>query len=411
LIFSALSALSAVKSLLHHWVGLDSGRHASYCLAAMKTSTLTLICAGAVLSTTLSFVRADPPPSGGKVLVLEGDRTLEGEVERVGDQYRVRRSVGETWLPASCVLRLCADTADALNYLRGRTNLDDPDERLRLAQWCIDRGMQEQALVEVRAAMQMRPGHAASKHLLERLQQQPVPNATPANTALPPGAEGEAPAAVDLTVETLAQFTTKIQPILMNTCAGCHAMGRGGSFKLTRVSDAIGHNRKAVQQNLAAVIGQVNPQQPQHSRLLTKAVSLHGNMDKAPPLPNRQAPAYRALEEWVRLTVENNPQLQEHVVALPPPVPPPPHPANSEPGSEPKPGSGGFASEQRREPPPMETAPKPITGGQPPGANPTTPLKRPEDKTPAADPTDPYDPNEFNRQEHPERMKPPKKPA
>jgi hypothetical protein len=380
----------------------------------MKTFTLTAFCAGVVLATSLSFVQADPPPSAGKVIILEGDRTLEGEVERVGDQYRVRRAVGETWLPVSCVVRLCADNADALNYLRGRTNLDDPDERLRLAQWCIDRGMQEQALVEVRAAVQMRPGHAASKHLLERLQQQPAPNPTPATTTLPSGAEGAPPAAVDLTVETLAQFTTKVQPILMNTCAGCHAMGRGGAFKLTRVSDAVGHNRKAVQQNLAAVIGQVNPQQPQNSRLLTKAVSLHGDMDKTPPLPNRQAASYRALEEWVRLTVENNPQLQEHVVALPPAVPlapPAPPQAKQGPGSEPKPAPSGFASEQRPEPAATETGPKPIAGGQPAGTNPKTPLKNAEEKAPAADSADPYDPNEFNRQEHPERMKPPKKPG
>jgi hypothetical protein len=364
----------------------------------MKTVIYSLLGAGLLL--TIGALQAEPP-STGKVLVLEGDRTLEGDIERVGDQYRVRRTVGETWLPASRVLRLCADNADALNYLRSRTNLDDPDERLCLAQWCVDHGMQEQALAEVQAAIQMRPGHAASMHLLERLKKQPVATPAPA-PVLPPGDEVDSPAPVDLTAEALAQFTTKVQPILMNACAGCHAAGRGGSFKLTRLGDGFTRNRKTIQQNLAAVIAYVNPQEPQNSRLLTKAVSIHGDMDKAPPLPNRQAPAYRTLEEWVRRTMENNPQIRDHVVALEAPTPQP----------EPKLPSDGFASEQRPGTTPAATdeAPTPNATGQPSAIAPPKAPRNPDEKPSAAQPVDPYDPDEFNRQEHPDRIKSPKKP-
>ncbi len=361
----------------------------------MKNFIPSVLCAGVFLAAGVSCLRAEPPAASvGKVIVLEGDRTLEGDVERVGDQYRVRRPVGETWLPAGRVLRLCATYGDALDYLRGRTNLNDPDERLRLAQWCIERGLQDQALVEVRAAVQLRPDSTLGKHLLERLQQQPAkpPPVMPAAHADP---EPDVAASIDLTVEALAQFTTKVQPILMNTCAGCHSNGRGGSFKLTRVNDGLTLNRKTLQQNLAAVIAQVNAGQPQNSRLLTKAVTLHGDMDKNPPLANRQAAAYRALEDWVRQTVTNNPQLLDHVVALPPTAPPAP---------EAKTTVSGFAAEPRTSPLPARTdeATKPATA-------PATPMTNSDDK-PA--PADPYDPNEFNRQEHPERVKPPaKKPS
>jgi hypothetical protein len=368
----------------------------------MKTVIASILCAGAcVAATGLPFLRADPPPANvGKVVVLEGDRTLEGEVERVGEQYRVRRAAGETWLPAAKVLRLCADNAEALEYLRSRANLDDADEHLRLAQWCIERGLQDSAIKEVQAAAAIRPDHPRTKHLLERLQQKP-PAPPPPVAPVPAVGEQQPSPAVDLTVEALAQFTTKVQPILMNTCAACHAGGRGGAFKLTRVNDGPARDRKTMQQNLAAVLAQVNTQQPQSSRLLTKAVTLHGDMDKTPALANRQAPAYQALEEWVRLTVANNPQLQDHVVALPS--------AAATPSAEPK-ASSGFASEPRTDPgtvrPGETAAPKPP--GQPASA---APQAKPAEKAPAA--ADPYDPDEFNRQEHPERVKPPaaKKPS
>src|SRR5262249_56616653 len=86
----------------------------------------------------------------GKVLVLDNDRTLEGDIERVGDRYRVRRTVGVTWVPADRVAGLCASKEEALAFLRRRTNLNDPDDRLRLARWCHLQGLRDQALVEAK---------------------------------------------------------------------------------------------------------------------------------------------------------------------------------------------------------------------------------------------------------------------
>src|SRR5207253_4476132 len=98
-------------------------------------------------------------------------------------------------------------------------------------------------------------------------------------------------------------FLTRVQPILMNACAHCHATGRGGAFKLTRTYEPAMTGRKTTQQNLAAVLAQVNSEQPTASPLLSKAVSLHGKPGEMTqsPLKNREVAAYRSLEEWVRL--------------------------------------------------------------------------------------------------------------
>ena len=66
----------------------------------------------------------------------------------MGDQYRVRRKIGETWVPASQVLHVCASYEEAYRFLKSRANLSDPEDSYRLAQWCQAHGLREEALAE-----------------------------------------------------------------------------------------------------------------------------------------------------------------------------------------------------------------------------------------------------------------------
>jgi hypothetical protein len=250
----------------------------------------------------------------GKVLVLDNERTLEGDIERVGEQYRVRRPVGELWIRAENTLRLCETREEAYSFLRARANLRDPDEHLRLARWCHLQGLRPQALEEATAAVELRPNDAESRRLLRSLQR-----ATAATSSVQPGKppeEGDltpSPQPPALSTDSLSGFVSRVQPILMNACASCHATGRGGAFKLLRTYETGLGSRKSTQQNLAAVLAEVNTERPSASPLLTKAVSVHGKPGEMgqSPLKNREVAAYRSLEEWVRVTLEKNPQLHE----------------------------------------------------------------------------------------------------
>jgi len=121
--------------------------------------------------------------------------------------------------------------------------------------------------------------------------------------------------------DCLALFTTKVQPILMNGCASCHATGRGGAFVLTRPND--GAARRATQSNLTAVIQQICFDQPAASPLLYKAGSPHGGAAQA-ALANRQAAPFLTLQAWVELLVAENRHLKAHgaVAVAAGPVPP-----------------------------------------------------------------------------------------
>ncbi len=276
----------------------------------MTKSYRLILCAAASVAAAGALRAADrtAPAATGHVLVLLNERTVEGDIERVGDQYRVRHVVGETWVPGDKVLRLCADMPDAYLVLRARANLNDPDECLRLARWCHMHGLAVQALESVRAAVRLNPNSAEARHLLAGLERAATAPPTPA-PARPAVADSvEMP---ELNTEARATFANKVEPILMNACAACHAANRGGSFKLTRSYDTTSANRVSLQQNLAAVLAQVNLQQPQESKLLVKAVTAHDPQARLAPLNNKQMAAYHTLQDWVQTTLAGNPQLRE----------------------------------------------------------------------------------------------------
>src|SRR5215470_1209685 len=140
----------------------------------MKTSIRLGLFALALAAPASIVARAGDPAvsqSKGTVLILDNERTLEGEIQRQGEQYHLRRSLGEVWIPRENVLRVCSSYAEAYEFLRTRSNLKDPDEHLRLAQWCQRHGLRKEALAEVSAAVELRPNHAESRRLLRNLQQ------------------------------------------------------------------------------------------------------------------------------------------------------------------------------------------------------------------------------------------------
>lgn len=281
--------------------GIDHGLFSLYKPAIMITKIGLVLCATALLvpgGVLLLATEPAPQPRTGTILLLDNGSVLEGDIERVGDQFRIRRSIGETWMSADKVQCLCATVEEAYLHLRGQANLGDADERLRLARWCQQRGLRAQAMAEAAAAVELRPQHADTRRYLSGLQRldanapaslkrdEPEPDAT----TLPP---------VDFNSEALGMFVTRVQPVLMNACACCHASGRGGAFKLTRTHDGDLGSRRGTQQNLAAVLAQVNRDRLRESPLLSKAVMVHGGDADQPPLKGRQSPAYHILEEWV----------------------------------------------------------------------------------------------------------------
>lgn len=346
----------------------------------MNTKMRLTLCAAALLVPAWAAVRScggdDPGPNRGHVLLLDNDQVIKGDIERIGDQYRVHRHVGETWVPVDQVYCLCADFHEAYQRLRVRANLRDPDERVRLARWCQMHGLHQETLEELTAAVALNPEHAVANRLLESVRR---------TAALPTAARSRAPDAdfdplgLEIDSASLSAFTTHVQPILTNACARCHANGKGGSFKLVHIFDDAAVSHRATQQNLAAASAQINREHPLASPLLVRAIEVHGGAEQPPLKGGRKSAAYSSLEQWVRLTVSTVQPDGEPTVA-------------SKPSEEFH--SGGEAAAPK-------VAPKAALkeGATNNFASAHLPAQLPF----AGTPTDPFDPAIFNREMHPER--------
>src|SRR5262249_11900122 len=150
----------------------------------------------------------------------------------------------------------------------------DPDERMRLARWCQQHDLHDEAIAEVSAAVELRPRNIQYLRLLESLQRSRAEaaeesgskpeNREPAKgnsvrDSRPSGVDFKSSSPVDLTAGSVNQSITKVQPILMNTCATCHGPAHTGPFQLQRVLDNGVVSRKATQYNLAHVVAQISP--------------------------------------------------------------------------------------------------------------------------------------------------------
>jgi hypothetical protein len=333
----------------------------------MKTATLTL-AAGLCLA---AVALADAP---GKILILDNELLIEGEVRRDRDQYVVRRGSGETIIPASRVIDVVPDRRHAYLAMSARCNRRDFDDRMHLIHWCMEQGLRAEALAEAESLRQFRPEDAGLTRLVDGLRTLVATKAEPSDrTAAAPAKLPDSVLEVeplDVSREAFGMFVAKVQPILMNLCARCHAAGDGGRFTLESVIE--GSERKAALHNLAATLKQLKRNGAVASPLLEKALTAHGKALE-PPLRDRQALAYQNLEAWAQLAA---PRGEAPTAAPERPVEgAAPAPAVSKPLEAPAPAR--FVS---KPPPP---APKLIFGET------SASQTRPEPQTEARDPFDP----------------------
>lgn len=360
----------------------------------MNTLIRLSMCA-ALAAPFAQFAVADSTPAAktGKVLLIDYDRILEGDIERSGDRFRIHQGAGEMTIPATPTMLLLPNKDAAFQLLKSRAKLSDPIALVKLSRWCLSNELQQRALEMAEMALALLPKDRSLQRFRDdvklRLTLAPPPPVIPA-AALVPGAKSEA-AIADVSPESYGLFATRVQPLLINACASCHASGRGGNFHLTRPSAAFG-DQHSTQLNLAAVSPYLNREQPFASPLLAHAVAAHGG-GSHPPIRDRQGLAFRYLEEWTRQAC-GNPivpgKLPAEVVAEATPMPAPPAmpTITGKPAAPPPVLLSGPASESVA----------PITQAK--AAESAAPRQKAPEAPPSApkkEPTDPFDPELFNR--------------
>ena len=288
-----------------------------------------------------------PPavPGIGSIVLLTDGKVVEGIVTQAGDKILVRRGSIDQPFAKDQVQFIGKSKEECYTHLLGKTKVDDAPGRFKLARWCMYNGLREQALTEANEVVKLQPNHtmavAMSRSLEEsiRLFNGDGTSKLPPSEAPKPAAPG-LPKVVDADPEIAGEaatvFAPRVQPVLVNLCADCHAKASyAGAFKM---ACGTGHDPDAgiTRHNLKAVLAQIKKDDPAASPLLEKALAAHGGMKQA-AFANRLAPAYRVLEAWVQIAAASVPAAPKPALPPPPalkpveqakpvlpPVPPPP---------------------------------------------------------------------------------------
>src|SRR5262245_4095021 len=122
----------------------------------MNAIIRTALCAAAFAAPIA--VRAAEPATGN-ALLIDYDRLIEGQIERVGDKFRIRQDGGQMTIPATATTLLLPDREAAFRLVKSRAKLTDPLERVRLARWCIANQMKSHAVLEAEDALEIGRAH------------------------------------------------------------------------------------------------------------------------------------------------------------------------------------------------------------------------------------------------------------
>ena len=242
-------------------------------------------------------------PARATVVLLKNGATLQGRVTPAGDRYIV--SLGNSdvvRIPVDAVANLCQSLDAAYNIKRQALD-DSLQSRIDLARWCLEQGMPARAADQLLAAEQAHGMQPQIALLHQRLLRTAAPPA-PAKHDVPEtnGTDDTASAIKlkDLPEHAVEEFTSAVQPLLINRCGatGCHG-GRGNDeFVLTRPRSGRPMTRRMTERNLLSTLQQVDRAAIKQSALLKKARSPHGDADRAPIL-DRETVQFGVLARWL----------------------------------------------------------------------------------------------------------------
>ncbi|NLE36895.1 MAG: hypothetical protein GX621_02610 [Pirellulaceae bacterium] len=356
-------------------------------------------------------------PSGAPrqgVVVLHGGQVFAGRVTRAGDIYHVVLSNGEIRLRANQVAFHCESLQEAYQRRRETIRAGHVESHLEMARWCRHNGLFDEGLRELGDAAAVDPGNPWIPHLERSLRAAAQHYETPELGDEPAKALGPTSSDLDrmvrqLSPQSVAAFTSAVQPLLLNSCAtgGCHGPNSESQFRLMRGREGGSPSRRVTQRNLHATLEWIDHEQPEASPLLTEAIRAHGKAGQA-AFTDKDAMKFRQIAQWVHGIARTAPSemagpktidsrgLAEARAMTAGPV---------EPSRETRDSQADFLVSQAGF---SEHPSEGIPFDQPPATNgaipePTrSPVKRGADIERFV-PADPFDPEIFNRRHHPDR--------
>jgi hypothetical protein len=274
---------------------------------------------------------APPAGPGASVLLLTTGQVVRGEATVTPEGYLVKTPLGELPFRRSQVERVFGSLREIYVYKKSRTPDNDPEERLRLAQWCMAQKMDQEASDELDGLLQLEPEHRRARAMRFQVQAAKAAGQAPADAGvMRAGAESaiEPPAVVSsstlrelrdsyrdnpaavgrpiifdlpapLAIKRYREFEEYVHPALQRTCAKCHNEQSDSLFQLVQARAKRDlENDMLVRANLDATLRLVEPSDPMRSALLSSSINPHKPSGR-PILTGPNDPTYRLLMSWV----------------------------------------------------------------------------------------------------------------
>ena len=291
------------------------------------------------LATSVASGQAAPAPQGlpnpaptspatYRALLLSSGQVVRGEIveDAAAGSYRLRANGGPVSYPRTMVQKAAGSVAELYQFQVARLPVGDPDERIKLARWCLTEHLPAQAREQLEILKKMCPGDVEVERMLyniasstvDRPAIDPELRRTSAETTrddsprtLDPRAMARVvrhfnalPQIFDLSqaqaIVRANEFASFVQPVVLRNCVKCHDEKYDGSFQLVGIKnqrDLV--NPDIARANLDATLRLVNPDDPTRSELLSAGLVPHGGSKNA-IFRGPNDPPYTILLTWVK---------------------------------------------------------------------------------------------------------------
>jgi len=265
-----------------------------------------------------------------RYLLLTNGQVIKGVITQEGKEYLVGQRVGVMRFPVQRVEGAFSSLRGAYEYRLEQLPDRDSDERIKLAHWCLNHNLKEEAREQLAKVLELNPKHSQAKAMLFSMEQaaaiasqrkrDPEVQQTGAETMNKsrPGALDSAvikgaqrglgisgiPVIFDLptplAIKRANEFARFVHPVLQAYCAKCHDDKYNGEFQLVPIRSRADGTPDAFRANLDATLRLINPESPSKSELLSSTLRAHGHSARPRPIfPGSNDKTYQILSVWV----------------------------------------------------------------------------------------------------------------
>ncbi len=201
---------------------------------------------------------------------------------------------------------ICRDMQECYQVRRSHIVIGAATDYLNLVEWCLRHSLPHEAEAALAEATVVEPNHPKLGVLRRRLElalAQPATSTVSETRSVEQTSLEELDRAVrSLPPRSMEQFTTTIQPLLLNHCAtaGCHGPQSSSDFHLLRLPANRTASRRSTQRNLVAALAMIDRDDPSASPLLTAPSGPHGTTTSA-IFSKHQSQQFRQMVDWVSL--------------------------------------------------------------------------------------------------------------